>query len=157
MCVPVKEIYLTSASTAPDPALDLKYHLFCNTVTAFFVRIFTRQVCVHVIGCSYALVARFWITSSMLTCDVNFRVCGADDDGVSDVPSHWGKKSWSGKSQGLSAALLFFVEHDDMTVCKANTRASHPPVERGNWHLHQVCPVLFYYYLKYSFYIFSSY
>lgn len=30
-CVHVKETYLTSASTAPDPALDLKYHLFCNT------------------------------------------------------------------------------------------------------------------------------
>lgn len=30
-CVHVKETRLTSASTAPDPALDLKYHSFCNT------------------------------------------------------------------------------------------------------------------------------
>lgn len=86
----VKETYLTSASTAPDPALDLKYHLFCNAHSdSIFVRIFNKQVCVHVIGCSYALVACICIISYVLTCDVNLRVCGADDDdGVSDVPSH---------------------------------------------------------------------
>lgn len=69
-------------------------------------------------------------TARLHTCDVNFRVCGVDDDdGVSDVPSHW-EKSWSGRSQGPSAALLFFVEHDDMTMCRASTRASRPPAER---------------------------
>ncbi len=41
----VKKTHLTSASTVPDPALDLKYHLFCNTHTqdSIFVKIFNKQ------------------------------------------------------------------------------------------------------------------